>query len=610
VEDTAEFMAELAFSKGLRFALWMDHRLPDAVRGDPSRVRQVLTNLLGNAIKFTPRGDVELRATVVGSVEGAADLSFEIRDTGVGIPISAQEKIFEAFTQADGSTTRRFGGSGLGLSISRQLSKLMGGDIRFESEEGVGSRFWFTVRLPIGSMPHPVISPEIPNLSGKNILIVEAHGASRESLSHELEPLQGNCRCVGTAREALEILREATASGNPFHLALLDLQLPDMDGHALSQEIHADKRWKDLHTILLAPLGQRIDSEILRTAGVSGFLVKPIKRVRLYECLRDLVSGGDALALAFQKRTSLAKTVAKVAAPMQLLLVEDNLVNQRVAGAQLRRLGLSPVVANNGLEALEMAANGNYDVILMDCQMPELDGYETTRRIRRAEGDKEYGDRPPHVIIALTANAMAGDRERCLESGMDDFLTKPIELESLRVALVRAGERLGLGSGGLEPEPLALPKSATEMLAASVPVSSSIPPAVAVSLPPELQGEPTLDPKLLQSLRAMQPPEQPDEATELIDLFLSDLGPRLESIVASLKTLDVPVAKAATHGLKGSSGNLGGRRVAAVASLMEQGLKEGSWEPYRNLLPVLRQEVDALRTALMAWRQPESASGS
>lgn len=607
VEDTAEFMAELAFSKGLRFALWIDHALPEVVTGDPTRVRQILTNLLGNAIKFTPRGEVELR-THLERVEGdEAIIRFEVRDTGVGIPASAQGKIFEAFTQADGSTTRKFGGSGLGLSISRQLSRLFGGEIQFESEEGKGSRFWFTVRLMVARNTMPATVAAVPNLSHVRVLVVESHAASRDSLVHELKPLGVDMEWVGTAAEALVMLRDAANQQRPFEMAFLDLQLPDMDGHALAMEIRESALLNPVRLILLAPLGQRLDPETLRSSGVSGFLVKPIKRIRLYECLRHLSDGGDALTAAFQTRTAVASRVPKMSTALRLLLVEDNLVNQRVAKAQLKRLGHAAEVANNGVEALEKLARGAFQIVLMDCQMPELDGYETTKRVRRAEAEGFYGHRPPHRIIALTANAMAGDRERCLEVGMDDFLTKPIELELLRQALVRASEGLGLSVTVVE-EKTSGPAGGAELDKGGGNVlRSEAEPAVA--LPLESMSEPVLDRKLLETLRLMRQPGEPDEATELIDLFIADLTPRMEAVVHSLDARSVEAAKAATHAIKGSSSNIGGRRFASVAAAMETGLKEGNWELAIRYLPALQSEAATLQRALEAMRSDSTGAG-
>jgi CheY-like chemotaxis protein len=432
-------------------------------------------------------------------------------------------------------------------------------------------------------------------LTKRRILVAEAHVASRDSLVHELQPLGGDVECVATPASALAALRQA-ASSNPFDIAFLDLQLPDMDGHALALEIRNDPLLNPVRIVLLAPLGQRLDPETLRSSGIRGFLVKPIKRARLYECLRHLTDGGDALTAAFQTRTALGSRVPRMSTALRLLLVEDNLVNQRVARAQLKRLGHSAEVANNGIEALEKLAAGNYQIVLMDCQMPELDGYETTKRVRRFEADGLYGERSPHRIIALTANAMAGDRERCLEVGMDDFLTKPIELESLRKALLRASEGLGLEAEPAGAEPVVVTQEADAQSKESDP--ASMPP----SLPLEALSEPVLDRKLLETLRQLQQPGEPDEATELIDLFLSDLSPRMEAVLLSVDSHNLEAAKAASHAIKGSSGNIGGRRFAAVAAAMEAGLKEGNWEPAHRYLAALQSEAQSLRTALEALR--------
>lgn len=597
VEDTAEFMAELAFSKGLRFALWIDHALPRTVRGDPTRVRQVLTNLLGNAIKFTPRGEVELRVLSMAGPKDVVTVRFEVRDTGVGIPAQAQSKIFEAFTQADGSTTRKFGGSGLGLSISRQLAHLLDGDISFESSEGRGSTFRFTLRLGQAAEAAGAETEATTKFPGVRVLIADSHRASSNSLQHELGLLGCAITAVYTAADAITALREATAAGRPFDVAVLDLQLPDLDGHGLAHQIHLDPNLGPTRLILMAPLGQRLDPDVLRAAGIRGFLVKPIKQARLHECLGGVLTRGDALmgALVEKDNTQQLKSrVPRMSSTIRLLLVEDNLVNQKVAQAQLRRLGHVADVANNGVEALGMLTRSDYQIILMDCQMPELDGYETTRRIRRNEADSLYGLRRPHHIIALTANAMAGDREKCLEAGMDDFLTKPLELEALRQSLVRGAEVLGIPV--LEQGENARPPGVVSGGGNPVPAQPAANP-----IPAEALAEPVLDSKLLDTLRSMQIPGQPDEAAELIGLFLGDLGPRLDALAKGIANRDADAAKPAAHSLKGSSGNIGARRFAAVAAAVDLALKEGEWQRAAETMPALESAAIELRRTLESY---------
>ncbi len=574
VEDTAELLAERAFAKGIEFAAWIDHRLPAVVRGDAGRVRQVLTNLLGNAVKFTTTGEVTLRVEQVAGDDGAtARVRFAVRDTGIGIAEAAQDKVFEAFTQADGSTTRRFGGTGLGLAISRQLVGRMGGELGLQSTPGRGSTFWFVV--PLGRVSGP---PPQPGLDGPpaRVLAVEDHPAARETIEHELEGTRFHVECVGTAAAALDRMREAAAAGVPFDAALVDLQLPDMDALTLSHEIHVSPGLERAKLVVVAPLGQRLDPGLLRTVGVSAHLVKPVKRARLLETLSAVIRGEDSEA---RTRTASAMSPGAGAwSGIRLLLAEDNVVNQKVALALLRKINLTADVVTNGRLVIEAVSRRPYDLILMDCQMPELDGYETTRRLRREEADGTYGRRTPHYVVALTANAMAGDREKCLASGMDDFLTKPIEVGALESALRRAvAFRSAAESPMVFPSPEPRPAAAT--------------PGVA-PLPP------VLDPSVLDALRV---PGEPAALDELIDLFLSDASKRWAAMEDAVARRDGSATRASAHAVKGSAGNLGGARLAALLQSVEVAASASDWTAMEPALAAARISwrdfVDALRAA-------------
>ena len=573
VEDTAELLAERAFSKGIEFAAWIDHGLPAVVRGDAGRVRQVLTNLLGNAVKFTVAGEVLLRVEQVARDGDTVRVRFEVQDTGVGIAADAQAKVFEEFTQADGSTTRRFGGTGLGLAISRQLVDRMGGELGLQSEPGRGSTFWFVV--PLGRVAPP---PAQPGLDGPpaRVLAVEDHPAARETIVHELAGSRFQVECVGTAAAALDRMREAAASGHPFDAALVDLQLPDMDALTLSHEIHVSPGLERARLVVVAPLGQRLDPGLLRTVGVSAHLVKPVKRSRLLETLAAVIRGDDAEA-----RTSSATAVVPRAggwSDIRLLLAEDNVVNQNVALALLNKIGLAADVVTNGQRVLEAVARRPYDLILMDCQMPELDGYETTRRLRREEADGTYGRRAPHYVVALTANAMAGDREKCLDAGMDDFLTKPIEVAALESAIRRAvAFRDAAESPVVFPEPVARTAAPPRGTAAALPV---------------------LDMAVLDALRV---PDEPAALDELIDLFLADASQRWSSMEDAVARRDGAAVRLLAHTLKGSACNLGGSRLAALMQPVEAAASASDWPAVEHAvgeaLVAWRHFVDALRAA-------------
>ena len=566
VEDTAELMAERAFGKHLEFTVWIDHRLPPVVRGDPGRTRQVLSNLLNNAIKFTQRGEVWLRVEVVPSHDGNLAARCEVSDTGVGITSEAMARIFEPFVQADGSTTRRFGGTGLGLSISRGLVRAMGGEMGVRSDPGKGSTFWFTLPLGEGS----VASPARPAAPPLRILVVEDHPRTREVFAHELADTEFVPEFAGTAQEGLARMRAATAAATPFDLAVLDLQLPDMDALTLAHEVHGSPGLERARLVLAAPLGQRLDVGLLRTVGVSAHLAKPVKRSRLLQTLRAVVSGEDDAIARSPARNPASPPAREGLAGLSILLAEDNIVNQRVALAMLRKLGLSAAVASDGRQVLAMLPREPFDVILMDCQMPELDGYETTHRVRLDEADGAFGRRVPHFIIALTANAMVGDRERCLAAGMDDFLTKPMELGALEAALRRALAFRQAATG------VPSPRNDSKL------EGPGDPPAHAAAPAESSEDIPVMDASILE---AMSVPDDPSAIADLLALFHADFQTRLPSLMTAAAARDARSVTSLAHALKGSASNLGARRLATLLARIETAAKNEDWTSVDASLP-------------------------
>ncbi len=431
VEDVAELLAPAAHAKGLELVATVDPTVPSGLRGDPVRLRQILTNLLGNAIKFTQRGEVVLRAGTVELSEETAIVRFDVRDTGIGIAPDVRARLFEAFSQADGSTTRRYGGTGLGLAISRRLVELMGGEIGAESAPGEGSTFWFTVRL--GRNPDAAPAPPEPraDLRGLRVLVVDDNATNRAILCRQVEGWGMGVDCAEDGRRALESLRTAIGEGRPFDLAILDMQMPEMDGLDLARAVAAEHGFGRMRLVLLTSLGYGGQATELRQAGITASLTKPVRQSQLFDCLATVMSGTDGAPPSRSVVTARQAPEVPGDGP-RVLVAEDNAVNQMVAARLLQRLGYRADVVGNGRQAVEALARERYAAILMDCQMPVMDGYEATAAIRHRE---HGGERTP--VIAMTAAAMAGDRERCLAAGMDDYISKPIQTEVLATLLSR-----------------------------------------------------------------------------------------------------------------------------------------------------------------------------
>ncbi|HKS36395.1 MAG TPA: response regulator [Verrucomicrobiae bacterium] len=444
VEDSLELLAERAQNKGLELACHFAADVPVHLRGDPGRLRQVLTNLVGNAIKFTDHGEVVLRVSRETATDKEAVLRFAVKDTGIGIAPDSQARLFDAFTQADSSTTRKYGGTGLGLAICKKLVRMMRGDIGVKSVPGEGSTFWFTVGLERqlqGTARHAKARAHVANL---RVLIVDDNATNREVLHHQTLAWKMRNDTAASGAQALELLRASVSAGDPYDLAILDMQMPEMDGLTLARTIKADRTLADVRLVLLTSLGDRLTAEQLNATGIEDCLIKPVKQSRLLDCISTVMGKtaaepGPTAPSAASGADSHVSDLPK----MRILVAEDNSVNQIVARGMLRKLGYEPDVVGDGNEALAALRSIHYDVVLMDCQMPELDGYEATRTIRRLEQQRTapFDSASPVHVIAMTANAMEGDREVCLAAGMNDYVSKPVRLEDLQAALERSGPR-------------------------------------------------------------------------------------------------------------------------------------------------------------------------
>jgi two-component system sensor histidine kinase/response regulator len=438
-ESTIELLADQACKKKIELALRIDPSVPLSVRGDPGRLRQVLTNLVGNAVKFTAQGEVVLTISAESVSDDEARLLFHVRDTGIGIEPEAQRRLFQAFSQADSSTSRKYGGTGLGLAISMQLVEAMGGKIEIESEVGRGTTFHFAVRLPrsVSAATH------LPKLKGLRALIVDDNTTSRDILDSQLTAWEVECHTVESGTMALVTLRDQVSS-RPFDLVLIDSEMPQMDGLTLGREIREDPRIAETRIVLMTSAGERGDIAA-RAINFDNWINKPIKLAKLHAALIGLANGQEAPYQDADRTASSAERPREIAvsaaAPdrvnvqskkLRILVAEDNTVNQKIALLQLKKLGFVADAVGNGAEAVEALERVPYQVVLMDCQMPEMDGYTASAEIRRRHAGK-----PGPVIIAMTAHAMQGDREKCLSAGMDDYIAKPVKIDEVEAALTR-----------------------------------------------------------------------------------------------------------------------------------------------------------------------------
>jgi PAS domain S-box-containing protein len=575
VESTVEMLAENAHRKGIELNCWVDRDVPDFLRGDPGRLRQILVNLLSNAVKFTAHGEVLVRVNRARGTDASVVLRFAVSDTGVGIDPKAIPKIFQAFTQADGSTTRKYGGTGLGLTICKQLVDLMQGELGVESTLEKGSSFWFEAPFAALSEPPRRREEELAQsiFPGLRALVVDRNQTHRQILRHHLESVGVAEASVESGEEALAVLRREAAAGNPFAVVILDLDLPEMDGLALVQSIKSEAAIASARLVVLTTVGHRLSTTLMRETGISACLVKPVREARFFDCLAKVMSTSGAgasqpLSSDSAGSPSPARVIAS-ASPARILLAEDNLVNQRLVLKQLRKLGFAAEAVANGQEVLAALDQAPYEVILMDCQMPEMDGYEAARRIRQRQTEAADPLKPAPYIIALTANVLGGDREKCLAAGMNDYVTKPLHLADLAAVLQRA-----------LPEARSPSRTATERPTRAV-----------------------LDPSVIAGLRELRQPNQPDPLTELGELFFKDANSRLQKMQAALAAKDVPGLTYAAHTLKGSASNLGARRLAALCANLEKQAKLGELAEAATILLTVRSEFHTVEQTLLAEMQ-------
>ncbi len=558
--DIAAVLAFRAEEKELELICPANLVLHQWCRGDPGRIRQVLINLVGNAIKFTERGEVAVRYELLSRGEAESHLLFSVTDTGIGLSAEQQKNLFDRFTQADSSTTRRFGGTGLGLSISKQLVEIMGGRIGVESTPGKGSIFWFTLNLPNIGKQTP--SQETGSLLKEKVLIVDDNATSRQLLSEIFMAWQVEHAQAGEGEEALQRLRDAAAQGTPFTVALLDMQMPGMDGRQLGELIQKDRQLAATRLVLLTSQGRRGDAKKMQEAGFTGYLTKPVNQSELYNVLLQVVGATGAANQAITRHASRDQPQFQA----RVLVVEDNITNQIVARGVLKKFGIDIDIASNGEEALNRLSQYPYDLVFMDCHMPVMDGFSATQQIRDPQSEVKDHAIP---VVAMTANAMQGDRERCLDAGMDDYIAKPVDVTKLCRVLKRwLPDHCHRGGAGED----------------------------SCASDADAPAEPLFD-YVAMSGRLMN-----DEALirAVTEAFLQDLPLQMEQLKSAVAADDTEQIVALAHKIKGAAMNVGGTAVGSSAHTMEQAGRAGELEMVQRELPKLERHVEQLKAAIEA----------
>ena len=575
VQDVTEMLAERAQHKGLELACNIHPDVPLRVNGDPGRLRQVLLNLGSNAVKFTEQGEVIVAVERMPDEGAQTDaracrLHFAVTDTGIGIQPETAKSLFQSFTQADSSTTRKYGGTGLGLAISKQLVEMMGGEIGLRSEPGKGSCFHFSMRTSIADTAAPAVAAPAEELDGLRVLIVEDNPTNRTILQNQVAGWGMKDSSAERGAQALEMLRAAAARHAPYDLAIIDMKMPGMDGVELARAIKADPAVSGVPMIMLSSILSPGETASARQAGIVAYLSKPVRQTDLR---RAIAQAAGILPRAPQGEAGDAE---RKRIDARVLLVEDSAVNQEVALAMLKGLGCEVRLAENGREAIAAVFRGRFDLVLMDCQMPEMDGFEATREIRRREAARtDTVARIP--IVALTANVLGGDRARCLAAGMDDYIAKPFKIEDLWTVLAKWTRCADAQPPGLHSARPAVPDAAA---------ADEAGPAAEIEA------------KALEAIRALQRPGTPDLLERIVARYLDD-APRLaQSMREAIAAGDGGVLQRAAHTLKSSSATLGALRLADLCKDMEGRARAGNLADVDQVLNRIEIEYARVRAAL------------
>ncbi|XYJ09208.1 response regulator [Telluria sp. B2] len=590
LEDIHTVYTPQAQAKGIALDFDIANDIPVAICGDPNRLRQIMANLLGNAIKFTEQGRIDARVRIASEDSQAVMLRFEVRDTGIGISREARSRIFEAFSQADDSTTRKYGGTGLGLAISKQLVELMGGTIGVDNGKQGGSVFWFTVGFDKRRVDPDVPGVATPGVAASGgqqhtiddlrVLVVDEDGASRVGLERHLAAWRVTCEGATSAAEALEKLDAAARAGRPFDAAVLDMELKQSSGLLLGATIKTNPATRATRLILLSPERLAADPVQRRAAGVAYQLIKPARAADLFACLATRPRGSTAPAPQFVPPPSEPRP-AGLARVRRVLLAEDNPVNVEVARAMLESLGLQAQVARNGLEALQAVRAGDYEAVLMDCQMPVMDGFAATTMIRREE--REAGRERTMPVIAITANALQGDREACLAAGMDDYLSKPFTQQQLAAVIGRWIALPIAGSVHHGDAPPALPEEAREVIHRDV-----------------------INTTALEKIRALSRDGGDALVQKVVNAYVGDVPQHLHTLRQAIGATDAGTVKRIAHSLKSASANVGAETLAGLCKDLEHLGRADTIEGADTLLADMEHEFQAVRYSLTAMLEKET----
>lgn len=639
IEDVCELHAELAQRKGLELVCHIERTMPESVVGDSNRVRQMLTNLIGNAIKFTKEGEVVVRVKQIGTKDDQVEYQIDVVDTGIGITPEGQASIFESFTQADASNVREFGGAGLGLFITHQLVSKMNGSISLKSRMDEGSHFTVLLEMTAGANEHKSIGFR-GMLNGARVLIVDDNETNRTILYHQLRAWGADSLPVESAESALEVLRDATKTGHQFDVAILDLHMPGMDGIDLARAIHADPALKDLKRMMLTSAAMELSAQELLKIGISQHISKPARQTQLFNALATLLPDRVTHAEG-SVQTKKDKKVNPLSA--HILLAEDNLINQDVASNMLQNLGCTVEVVNNGRAAIEACRTSKFDVVLMDCQMSVMDGLDATRRLRKSEGRNQHTP-----VVALTAHVLSGDREKCIESGMNDFIGKPVKQEDLYRVLMDhidsaetteipvkeventdqreetpkvirkdestqvvdvtkvttvGSDQVPQDSGAANDAALPDPSADSQQQDQPTTINTGESAAMESSDREEVAGGAVVNVQAIETIRKLQRAGKPDIVKKVINVYFDKSPELVQEIVAGMQDGDIKRVKEAAHSLKSSSAYVGADVISEKCKRIELAAGSNSLEDVADIVGQLQADYDAIAQGLSLYLQ-------